>query len=656
MTDIIETRITHGAEIAVPLNKLKKSPNNARRTPHTEAAIEALAASIAAKGILQAPRVEPERDGEGRPTSFWLVSIGEGRRLAQCLRAKRKEIKTSEPIRCIVDLDNDAHEISLDENVTRSAMHPADEFEAFRDLAEQRGFGPEEIGARFGVTPQVVRQRLRLGTVASALMAIYRDGELTLDQLMAFGVSEDRARQEQVFEQLGPYNRAPSAIRRAMTEAKVAATDRRAVFVGLDAYAEAGGAILRDLFTEDRGGWLEDVVLLDRMVAEKLAGIAKEVREREGWKWTEAHLDYPASHTCSRIYPSPVERSEAEKAEIDTVSTEYDALVAEWSHLEELPPEIEARLAEIDAKLDAFGDGYAFALEEIARAGVFVVLSHDGSVRIERGNVRREDVPVRQPVLEEGGSVETSGEPPVSVRAMGEAEAVDEEPDGLTPLPDRLVADLTAHRTAGLRDALANDPDAAFLVAVQAAVLRTFYPAASATCADLRFLSAPLSRDAEGIDDSPAAKSTAERHEAWGRHLPQDATEIWAFVVALDGDSRTSLFAHCVSLTINAVRGWERRPQAWAHADDLAAYVGLDMTRYWTASVRSYFGRVTKARIGEAVGEAVSVEAAERIAGMKKPELAEAAEQLVAGRGWLPPLLRTQGVAEPAEAFPIATE
>ena len=65
-------------------------------------------------------------------------------------------------IRCIIDTANDSHEISLDENVTRENMHPADQFEAFKKLANERGFGAEEIAARFGVAPHVVRQRLRL--------------------------------------------------------------------------------------------------------------------------------------------------------------------------------------------------------------------------------------------------------------------------------------------------------------------------------------------------------------------------------------------------------------------------------------------------------------------------------------------------------------
>jgi ParB family chromosome partitioning protein len=323
-TDIAMADAANGAVINIPLNKLKKSSKNARKVPHTEAAIEALAASIAAKGVLQAPVVEPELGEDGQPTGFFLVTIGEGRRLALRLRAKRRQIKKGEPVRCVVDLANDPEEISLDENVTRSEMHPADQFEAFRDLAERKGWGAEEIGARFGVSAQVVRQRLRLGAVSPKLMDIYRQDGLTLDQLMAFAVSEDHDRQEQVYEQLS-WNKAPHLIRRMMTETKVAADDRRAVFVGAEAYAEAGGSILRDLFTEDDGGWFEDVALLDRLVAEKLAALAAGLRDREGWKWAQAHLDYPHSHGFAQVYPHRVEQSPERLAEIATLAETYDA-------------------------------------------------------------------------------------------------------------------------------------------------------------------------------------------------------------------------------------------------------------------------------------------------------------------------------------------
>lgn len=46
--------------------------------------------------------------------------------------------------------------------------------------------------------------------------------------------------------------------------------------------------------------------------------------------------------------------------------------------------------------------------------------------------------------------------------------------------------------------------------------------------------------------------------------------------------------------------------------------------------------------------EAVSEEAAERIGGLKKPDMANEAEALLAGTGWLPSLLR-KPVPLPAE-------
>jgi hypothetical protein len=43
-------------------------------------------------------------------------------------------------IRCVIDTENDPAEISLDENLTREDLHPADQFERFRELTEDRGW------------------------------------------------------------------------------------------------------------------------------------------------------------------------------------------------------------------------------------------------------------------------------------------------------------------------------------------------------------------------------------------------------------------------------------------------------------------------------------------------------------------------------------
>lgn len=650
--------VENGVVLDVPLNKLKKSPRNARKVPHSAATIEARAASIEAKGVLQPLVIEPEVGDDGAATGCFLVTIGEGRRQALRLLASRKRIKKTHPVRCVVDTVNDPFEISLDENVSRSDMHPADQFEAFRDLNERKGWGAEEIGARFGVSAQIVRQRLRLGAVSPRLMAIYREDGLTLDQLMAYAVSEDHARQEQVLEQLGA-DRPPYLIRRTMTETKVIATDRRAVFVGAEAYCEGGGTILRDLFTEDGGGWFEDPALLDRLAAEKLAGIAEEVRDKEGWKWAEAHIDYPRAIGLSRVYPHPVERSEDEQARMSALSEEYDVLVSEWDAVEELPPEVEARFAEIDAALDAFGDSTAYDPAEIARGGVFVILGQDGVARIERGLVRPEDVPAPEPEPEteaDGGEGRADGE--------GEGagpEAEEPEEDSGAPLSERLVLDLTSHRTLALRDALAGNATVALSAVVHALALSALYPAYDRpTCLEIKGASAYLDGHAPGIDDTRAGRSVSERHAAWASRVPKEADELWAFVQGLPVTDLLDLLAHCASLTVNAVRApSDRKPGAWAHADRLAEAVDLDMSGYWTPTVASYLGRVTKARIGEAVREAVSEETAERIGGLKKPDMALEAEALLAGKGWLPNLLRRPVPVEPevqSEAPSLAEE
>ncbi|MGV3579949.1 ParB/RepB/Spo0J family partition protein [Brevundimonas sp.] len=635
----------HGAEVIVPLNRLKASPKNARKTPHSPATIEAFAASIKAKGVLQPPVVEIERDGEGEPTGNYLVTIGEGRRQGLRLLAKRKAIKRTHPVRCIVDAENDAHEISLDENMTREAMHPADQFEAFQRLAEEKGYGPEEIGARFGVTAHVVRQRLRLGAAAPELMTAYRDGALALDQLMAFCVSADQDRQRQVFEQLGEY-RPVHAIRRAMTKAKVRADDRRVRFVGVEAYEAAGGGILRDLFTEDGGGWLEDVVLLDRLVGDKLTGLADEAREREGWKWAEAAQDYPDMSAFGRVYPVAVERSEADAAEIAALSEEYDGIVSEAGD-DGLSPEADARMEEIDKALQAFGPDFAYAPEARARAGVMVMLGHDGLARFERGLVRAEDVPADPPSPWSEAEAADDG-------ADCGAQAGADAPEGETPssLSDRLLIDLTAHKTMGLRDAVQADVNAALATVVHALVLQVFYPGYGVwTPLQLRLTTTGLERLAPGVDDGPAGRRVRDRCEAWGARLPERPEDLWGVVAALAPSDQLDLMACCVGVGLYAVRDpHDRRPGALAQAETLATAVGLDMAGTWTATAASYFTRVAKPKVLEAVTEAAGAQEAARIAGSKKADMAEAAERLVEGKGWLPIPLRTVSDAvEPEE-------
>ena len=645
--------IRSGEERVYALSKLKRSPDNVRKGGHSEAVVKARAASILAKGLIQPPVVRPERRADGSETGYALVTAGEGRRLALRLLAKEKLIPRGVLVRCLVDEANDAVEVSLDENFSREPLPPADEFEAFHDLAERKGWGAEAIGARYGVTAAVVRQRLRLAAVAPVLLTRLREGLLTLDQLMAFAVSEDHERQLQVFE---TYKEAhPSAIRRAMTEKTVQADDRRVRFIGLDAYVAAGGAVIRDLFSEDRGGYLSDVALIDELVVAKLSDMAEDLKAAEGWKWAQWRLDYPHGHGLSRVWPRAVPDTPERQAQRD----EYNALCGEWGGVEDLPPEIDARMSALEAVLEDVTE--AFAPEDLARAGVWVILGYDGQPRIERGLVLAQDE-LRPAPEEDGDGEEASGRD-------DDAEASKQTGKGQEePLSAKLIADLTAHRSAGLRLALANDPDLALVALTHALVLCTFHGLARASCLTIQANSTFLPEFGEGVKTSPAYEALEHRYGQWAKQLPGDEEGMWAFIVGLDADSRASLLAFCVGRTVDGVKVFGRRGAAVAHADDLATAAALDMRTFWEPTAERYLSRVTKAHVLAAMTEAVSPDAARRLSGLKKGELIEAAQPDLVKAQWLPALLRTRadpeaqgtggdlaGVAQAQEEAPAQT-
>jgi len=645
MTTKTEPVAAQGVEVLIPLKKLKKSPHNARKTAHGDTAIQALAASIAHKGLLQNLVVQPEVKADGAATGFYLVTAGEGRRLALELRAKRREIKRTEPVRCIVDAAHDALELSLDENVTRTEMHPADQFAAFRALNEERGWGAEEIAARFGVSPSTVRQRLRLGAVSPRLMQLYRDGDVTLEQLMAFAISDDHARQEEVYENLG-WNREPRVIRSRMMEAHVPPSDRRAIFVGVEAYEQAGGVVVRDLFSEEGSGFFEDAGLLDRLALERLNTLCDEVRA-EGWKWVEAQLDFPYSHGLRREYPRQVPLSKTDQERHDALRREWDDVAEQYEGDEDVSDEVETRFNELEAAIEQFSERQrVFDPDVIARSGAFVSLDRDGDPQIERGFVRAEDVPQAKPDRRSRDGNADGGDAGEDVDDGDERRPDDDEEkagDVGKPLSDALVRDLTAHRTLALRLVLGEQPAMALVAITHALAVQTFYHAADdRSCLEIRMTASPLDHHAEGIGETATAMALLERHRAWAGRVPKSANDLWDFVAALGDEDRMNLLAHCIAGTVYAVQQrWDTKRRSLALSDTLASAVSLDMATYWDPTVGSYLGRVTKAHIMQAVQEAVSDEAAERIAGLKKQPMAKAAEELLAGIGWLPTLLRT---------------
>jgi ParB family chromosome partitioning protein len=643
----------------VPFNKLVLSQANVRRIK-AGVSVEELAEDIARRGLLQSLGVRPVVDASGVETGLYEVPAG-GRRYRALERlVKAKRLAKTAPVPCVVkpaDAEPSAAEDSLAENIQRAPLHPLDQFRAFLTLREQ-GRSEEEIAAAFFVGVGVVKQRLRLASVSPRLLDVYAEDGMTLDQLMAFTVSGDHERQEQAFERLRQaYSKEPHVIRRMLTEGAVRMSDKRAQFIDLEAYVEAGGVVLHDLFQGDDGGWLRDVALVERMVVEKLEREAEAVRT-EGWRWIEVAPDFPYGHTYGlrQLRGEAVPLTDEEEATLSALQQEVDDIEAASAEAEELTDAQDQRMGELETAIEALNDHpVVFDTDDVGHAGAFVSIDGSGALRIERGYVRLEDEQPVEPEVQDfdgdhqphvAGSTEHDAGAPTTAAASEEPE----EDEGLKPIPDRLMTELTAHRTLALRHALGEHPKVAFLAALHVLSLRTFYYYGQDSCLELDLKSAGFTAQAPGLADSASAKAVNDRHQAWANALPKEPSELWDALTAFDGDSRQALFAHCVSLSVNAVyESYNRKPRALTHADRLAGAVDLDMVAAgWRPTVETYLGRVTKARILAAVREAKGTRAGDRIEHLKKGEMAEQAQVLLENSGWLPEPLRTLGRDVPA--------
>ena len=155
----------------IPFNKLVLSQPNVRRVK-AGISIENLAEDIAHREkLLQSLYVRPVLDADGQETGMFEVPAGGRRYRALELLVKQKRFAKTAAVPCIVcetGSEISAEEDSLAENVHRVALHPLDQFRAFRTLREQK-MPEDDIAAIFFVSVNVVKQRLRLAAVSPKL-------------------------------------------------------------------------------------------------------------------------------------------------------------------------------------------------------------------------------------------------------------------------------------------------------------------------------------------------------------------------------------------------------------------------------------------------------------------------------------------------------
>lgn len=630
--------------ILVPLSRLVLRPTgrNVRKAPRMS--IPELAASIQRVGLLQNLIVIAAADGE-----HYEVVAG-GRRLAALkLLAKKHRIAKDWEVPCLLVADGTARTASLTENVQREAMHPADQFEAFAALVAE-GRPIEDIAADFSVTPLVVQRRLKLANVSPRLMADYRADSVTLDQLMALAITDDHAAQESAFYDAPTWQRHPSNLRERLTEREIDAYRHPLVrFVGLDSYEHAGGGVRRDLFAEgDAGVYLTDAALLERLAQDKLAGIAATVRA-EGWAWVDAtpgltHADLHAFQRAPRERREPTKREaqriEKLKTKMQEVGEALDAALEaeDEDKADALQEEGEALGEQMQALEDTLQD---YSANVKVAAGAIVTIDRDGEAVIHRGLLREAEAKalrtlerLRQGVAEGEAANDDEGD------AVEETQA--------PAMSDRLAQRLSAHRTAALQIEVARHPQVALAALVYGMVQTVLQESLYGLNRDSLPLGVRLTKQdrlesmAPDWPESSAAVALRELQRAWAGKLPEDSAELFAALLAMEQGELVKLLAVCVASTVDVVtpRATPRQP-----GEELAQAVGLDMAAWWQPTADGYFRHVPKAAILQAVGE-YAPEHVNRLAKLKKADIASEAERLADGTGWMPAIFKTEGPQE----------
>lgn len=610
--------------LLVPLNKLNVSALNVRKTGGLK--IDELAALIESQGLLH-PLIVVAATGK---RGAYDVAAG-GRRLKalQLLAAEQKLAKDA-PIECKVVQADAAIAASLAENIAAQAMHPADQYQAFQSLIRE-GHSVAEVAAAFGVSPLTVSRRLKLAQVSPVLFELYRNDQMSLDQLMAFTLSDDHPKQEQVWKAAPQWQRSPNHLRALLTEGEWSSTHPLVKFVTVAAYKKAGGVVRKDLFSPKEGGYVTDTALLQQLVNAKLEPMAEPYRTA-GWKWVEARAqcDHSDLAVYRRAHQGRREPSASEQAEIDALTNNIASTDQQIEALEDQEGEENAledlyqSCGKAEAALERLMETLAtWTPEQLALCGVIVTVDPEGRAHAYEGLIRAEDYKAMASLIPD--RTETGG---------GTAPVKPEHSEKLTRA-------LMAQRNAALQALMLQKPDVALASLVHTLLLR---------CCDRYqtcFIPDPLTirainpshaqrAAAPGIEHSPAGVAMAQAWAAWEPRLPQDGKDLFAWLLTLPQADLFSLLTLCVAASIDAMG----RESSGARAEILAAVLGLDMSHWWTPTAEGYLSQISKAQIVAAVSEAQSPEAAKLLPVKSKAELVAAAEIALRDTRWLPQVLK----------------
>ena len=631
----VETKLS--PSFLVPLSALVLDDvENVRSAPTvTKEGIKQMAAMLESAGQISPLVVSRREDGcfsvhaGGRRTrGFW--HLRDQKKISADHMVEVREIDASHGL-----------DISLIENISQEAMHPVDEFLAYKRL-EEKGYTPEGIAKAHGVKVLQVKRRMKLGEVHPELLDQFRAGKINLDQIIALASCDDRERQLQAWTALPTWQRNDQQIRQHLSEDEVKVDDDRVKLVGLDVYLKAGGAVRTDLFSEEgKGELLTDVGLLEMLLADKLEAAAEKLRG-EGWAWVEILQSFGYDERQKiRSYPTTYLTETAEQAAVrqaleQQISDNEDAVQALWDKdeqddaddaaIEKLESETEALQAQVVALRESRADLNGV---DMLNAGVVVFVS-GAEIVVQKPMIKMEDFKKLQ-------NNDSSSKGQGSGDFTRQTTEIEQQAEGMS---DRLITNLTAQRTAAVQASLLSNQNVSLAVLASHLAQTQFLSHYGESPVKVSITSQMYTlRDASPtFEGSPAQQALMAEHDALSALLPTNAGDCLEFFLAQDVGVSLRLIAFCTAISINGVRGKNTTQDTLA---PIAKAVSLDMRQWWEANQPNYLALVPKAKMIEAVVDAHGGPlAADGWDKLKKDEVLDRCTDSLKGTGWLPPVLR----------------
>lgn len=559
----------------------------------TDEEIGMLASSIETCGLINPLSVLETDDGK-----YEVVAGGRRLRAIEMLvRAKRWE--GGVPVIIAKDEDQ-ARQWANAENTARSDLHPADEIRAY-GKERKAGKSARDIALAFAVSETHVARRLKLADLPAKVLNALKAGKITLEGAKCFTICDDKkliasALEAIAAKEIGNTNQ----LRSMLKPEAVSDTDRRAVFVGREAFEAKGGTITTDLFEDTV--YFNDAELLAALFAEKLDAAARLLPE-QGWKWAEViegtYVPYGHDEGSQRLYRVEGELSEDE-------AEEYDAL-AELAQSEAIDEAGEQRLAELQTILDG-----EYTAEQKAHAGCYVYANTNGVLSIEGGMVKKDDI---KAAIEAGALHKPYGYD-------------DEKPKGERPVHSaKLTDDIRRARLCAIQTAVASKPELAL-------DLLAFHLSGASgynRVLDVSATAQEIGTESETGYDIPESLNAFS--DDFNRNFDTDvAADFTAFREKGKKHRNGVLAQHLArSLTYACDTGLDSGKAAGLF-DAVEDEVSANIRDHWTPTAENYFGRVggpyLEKLFGDLTGFKAASEKSKAFAKLKKKDKAAWMEKL----------------------------